>query len=297
VRRPVVGFVFLCLCAFSIGIFHAPALAATSGHGCASPVPPGIPGSPAPAPAASGVVVFNEILLSPHSTWNCSEGSGTYFAASDSWIEFYNTQNEPYNLYSAHAYFDSGPSTNPYYFPFAASIAAHGYLVVFPFMNVSFYATKTATLRLIISNVVIDQVTVPTLGPDQSYARISDGAPSWEISSTPTIDASNTSLITPTAGVSGGTPSATQVIASGTQPAWKKLLMPTPTSQLVLVSSPAPTTTAPLQANSIAPTTSSSLSLTQQIILTLLIIALGVTLFWGWRVFGFGTGKQSKKGK
>jgi len=287
VRRLMVGFMFLCLCAFSIGIFHAPVLASTSGHGCASPVPPGIPGSPAPAPAASGVVVFNEVLLTPHSTWNCSEGSGTYFATSDSWIEFYNTQNAPYNLYSAHAYVDSGPNTNQYYFPFAASIAAHSYLVIFPYLNNSdFVITKTPTFRLVISSVVIDHVTVPALGPDQSYARISDGAPSWEITSTPTIDASNTSLITPTAGVSGGTPSATQVIASGTQPAWKKLLMPTPTSQLVLVSSPAPTTTTPSQANSIAPTSSSSLSPTQQIILTLLIIALGVTLFWGWRVFG-----------
>ena len=286
-RRPVVRFVLLCLCAFSTGILYTPVFASTGGHGCASPVPPGIPGSPAPAPAASGVVVFNEVLLTPHSTWNCSEGSGTYFAASDSWIEFYNTQNEPYNLYSARAFIDSGPNTNPYYFPFAASIAAHSYLVVFPYMSGSFSTTKTATLRLLISNVVIDQVTVPALGPDQSYARTSDGAPSWAITSTPTIDASNTSLITPTAGVSGvlpGTPSATQVIASGTQPAWKKLLMPTPTSQLALLSSPVPTTTAPSQANSTGPITS-SLSLTQQIILTLLIVALGVTLFLGWRVF------------
>jgi len=240
--------------------------------------------------------VFNEVLLTPHSTWNCSESSGTYFAASDSWIEFYNTQNEPYNLYTAHATIDSGPNTNQYYFPFAASIAAHSYLVIFPYLNNSdFVITKTPTFRLVISSIVIDQVTVPTLGPDQSYARTSDGAPSWEITSTPTIDASNTSLITPTAGVSGvspGTPSATQVIASGTQPAWKKLLMPTPTSQLVLVASPATVATAASQANSIGPTSSSGLSLTQQIILTLLISALGVTLLLGWRVFGPVTKKK-----
>ena len=288
-RRFVVGFVLLCLCAFSIsaGIFYTPVLASTGGHGCASPVPPGVPGSPAPAPAAPGIIVINEVLLAPHSTWNCSETSGTYFAASDSWIEFYNTQNDPYNLYTAHATIDSGPNTNPYYFPFAASIAAHGYLVVFPYVNGSFSATKTSAFRLLISNVVIDQVTVPALGPDQSYARTSDGAPTWEITSTPTIDASNTSLITPTAaGALPGTPSATQAIASGTQPAWNKLLMPTPTSQLVLAASPATVATASSQANSTGPTASSSLTLSQQIILTLLIIALGVTLSLGWRVFG-----------
>lgn len=281
----MVGFALLCLYALSAGILYAPALASTSGHGCAYPVPPGIPGSPAPAPAVSGVVVFNEVLLAPHSTWNCSESNGTYFVASDSWIEFYNTQNVPYNLYAARAYLDSGPNTNQYLFPFATSIAAHGYLVVFPYMNESFASTRTATLRLFISNMVIDQITVPALGPDQSYARTIDGGPAWEITSTPTIDASNTSLITPTAGVLPGTPSATQVIASGTQPVWKKLLMPTPTAQLVLVSSPIPTTTAPSQANSISPTVS-SLSITQQIILTALIIALGAALYAGWRVFG-----------
>jgi hypothetical protein len=287
VRRFVVGFALLCLCALSAGILYAPALASTSGHGCAYPVPPGIPGSPAPAPAVSGVVVFNEVLLAPHSTWNCSESNGTYFVASDSWIEFYNTQNEPYNLYAARAYLDSGPNTNQFYLPFGASIAAHGYLVIFPYLNNSdFLMTKTPTFRLVISNVVIDQVAVPALGPDQSYARTVDGGPAWEITSTPTIDASNTSLITPTAGALPGTPAATQVIASGTQPAWKKLLMPTPTAQLVLISSPIPTTTTPSQANSISPTASSSLTFTQQIILTALIIALGATLYAGWRLFG-----------
>lgn len=287
-RRLVVGFSLLCLCVLSMGVFHLPALASTSGHGCASPVPPGIPGSPAPAPAASGVIVFNEVLLAPHSTWNCSENSGTYFTASDAWIEFYNTQNEPYNLYTAHALLDSGPNTNQYYFPFGASIAAHGYLVIFPYLNNSvFDMTSTPTFRLVISNVVIDQVTVPALGPDQSYARTSDGGPSWEITSTPTIDTSNTSLITPTAGTGTlpGTPSATQVIASGTQPAWKRLLMPTPTSQLALAASTATAPTMPSQSNSATPTTN-SISITQQIILTALIIALGITMYAGWRVLG-----------
>lgn len=104
----------------------------------------------------------------------------------------------------------------------------------------------------------------------------------------PTIDASNTSLITPTAGNLSGTPPATQgtqVIASGTQPTWKKLLMPTPTSQLVLAASTATVPTTPSQANSDT-LTNSSLSLTQQIILTALIMALGATLFLGWRVLG-----------
>lgn len=261
---------------------------AATGHGCAPAVPPGIPGSPAPAPAAAGVIVINEVLLSPHSTWNCSETSGTYFTITDSWIELYNTQNQPYNLYSAHAVIDSGPNTNPYYFPFAASIAAHGYLVVFPLINAKFEETETPLLRLIISSVTLDQVTVPTLGPDQSFARTSDGASTWAITSTPTIDASNTSLVTPTATSSGtgatrGTGTSTPVthnsIVSGSQPQWNSLQLPGAT--------PTPTISAGLPPTTLSTTsptaTNNGLGLLQRLLLTILAIALAASLWWGWR--------------
>src|SRR5438874_5921029 len=132
--------------------------ASSGGHGCAPRVPPTIPGSPAPAPAAPGIIVINEVLLIPHSTWNCSE-TGSYFSTADAWIELYNTQNQAFNLYAAHALLDSGPNTNTYSFSFGAAIAAHGYLAVFPRNSSAFASSETATLRLVIPNMVVDQVT------------------------------------------------------------------------------------------------------------------------------------------
>ena len=106
----------------NVAVFYVPPVGAA--HGCAPSTPPTIPGSPAPAPATQGVVLLNEVLLNPQSRWNCSE-PGTTFTDQDAWVELYNPQNQAFNLYAAHAYLDSGPTTNPYYFPFGASIAAH----------------------------------------------------------------------------------------------------------------------------------------------------------------------------
>jgi hypothetical protein len=91
----------------------------------------------------------------------------------------YNPQSQAYNLYAAHASFDTGPNTLPFYLPLGAVIAPHGYLVLFPSM---FSGTLIkANLRLIIAGVTIDQVTIPSLTIDQSYARIPDGSNSWQI--------------------------------------------------------------------------------------------------------------------
>ena len=163
-RNLVAALFVILLC--SLTTLPVSAISGPGGHGCAWPVPPGIPGSPAPAPAVSGTIVINEVLLVPHSTWNCSE-TGTYFSTTDAWIELYNIQSQPFNLYAAHAFIDSGPNTNTYSFSFGTAIAGHGYLVVFPRIRSSFASTETATLRLVIANVVVDQISVPSLGPDQ----------------------------------------------------------------------------------------------------------------------------------
>ncbi len=279
-----------------------------TGHGCASPTPPAISGNP--APATSGIIDINEVLLNPHSTWNCSE-NGTYFTTSDSWVELYNTQNVAYNLYAAHAVLDSGPSTNAYYFPLDASIAARGYLVLFPRTNSSFVATETSTLRLVINSVSVDQITIPTLGPDQSYARTTDGASSWGISTTPTIDASNTSFqltptSTPTTPRPTPTPTSTstrgsstgsyttgtgsdssgnsnynnqKTLVNGTQPPWSNLQLPTVISSTPVIAF-APTT---LSSSPQASTT--GLDLPRRIALTVIVIVLASALFWCWRVF------------
>ncbi len=90
----VAAFFVILLC--SITTLSVAASSGTGGHGCAPLVPPGIPGSPAPAPATPGIIVINEVLLVPHSTWNCSE-TGAYFSTTDAWIELYNTQNQAFN--------------------------------------------------------------------------------------------------------------------------------------------------------------------------------------------------------
>jgi hypothetical protein len=286
VRYLVVGFVAMLL-----GI-TTPAVSDTGGHGCAPPVPPPITGSL--APAKIGLIVINEILLVPHSTWNCSE-KGTYFLNSDTWLELYNPQNQAFNLYNSHFAIDSGPTTNSFYFPFGASIAAHGFLVVFPRTNASFANTMTSTLRLTVNSTVIDQVNVPSLGPDQSYARTADGALSWYITPMPTIDASNSSLtLTPTPSTttsqqgSGNYPGSTSTpgpgnkitLINGKQPQWHQLQLPAPVSTAPITQNiPSSTLSSP------SPTTNSPLDLPRRIGLTILALAIALTLYWCWRRF------------
>ena len=162
-------------------------------------IPPTVAGSPAPAPATVGIVRINEVLSNPGSAWNCSNTLG-YSSATDGWVELYNPQSQAFNLYAGHALLDGGYGTNAYYFPLGASIAAHGFLVLFPFTTVKQSYDTTASLRLVIGGAIVDQIIVPALNPDQSYARLPDGGTSWQTTYTPTIDASNTTgMTTPTA--------------------------------------------------------------------------------------------------
>ncbi len=280
---------------FSIAVFYVPPVGAA--HGCAPSIPPSVPGSPAPAPATQGVVLINEVLLNPQSRWNCAE-PGSTFSDQDAWVELYNPQNQSFNLYAAHAYLDSGPTTNPYYFPFGASIAARGFLVIFPRIDATFVLTETSTIRLLISGVTIDQIMVPNLAGDQSYARIADGASKWQVTNTPTIDASNNSSQPSSTPISsststgnrgyggqgnGGTTKTNTPVVDGTQPAWVGLRLPTPTP----VPGITPTVSGSLTPlPSSPPPTSSGLDTPWRIALTtLLAIALVLTLFWCWRLF------------
>src|SRR5260370_1726884 len=158
-------FVVTLLC--STAILFTPNVSA---HGCAPPSPPPVAGSPAPTPASRGVVLLNEILLNPQSTWNCSE-SGTYFVSKDTWVELYNPQNQPFNLYVVHAYLDSGPNTTIYYLPFGSAIAAHGFLLVFPRTVANFAPEPAPTIRLIIPTPTLDQVNSPPFPATHSYPR------------------------------------------------------------------------------------------------------------------------------
>lgn len=267
---------------------------ASTGHNCAPNIPPSVPGTLGNPSATPGTLFINEILLVPHSIWNCSD-SGGYFSTRDAWIEIYNPQNQPLNLYAAHTFLDTGSSTNAYYLPFGTAIAAYGFLVLFPFYSPNFRPGPSMTFRLVIGTTAIDQVVVPTLGPDQSYARTTDGSPGWQITASPTIDASNgTAQSTPTPPPSqgGGSGSSTPItsqnaIANGTQPAWNQLQLPVTPS----------TTSAPITSNNFVPTTlvtpgSSNyggLDTIHRIALTCIIIVLLIVLFacWKWKLYKF----------
>lgn len=259
-------------------------------HGCASPIPPAVTGSPIPAPARHGAFLLNEILLDPQSTWNCSE-AGTDSINEDSWVELYNPQNRPFNL--VHAYLDSGPNTTSYYLPFGAAIAAHGFLVVFPRTVGNLAPTETSALRLLIAGVTIDQVKVPKLAGDQSYARITDGGSKWHVTNTPTIDASNNSSeasSTPTlpstsTGFRGNISTSDRSdspLIDGTQPAWSKLNLSLPTT--LPTASPLSTspTSTPLL---VSPPTSGGIDLPRRFELTVVAMLLALALLWCWRLF------------
>jgi len=268
----------------------APGHAATIPHGCAPLVPPSVHGTPVPPPVTPGIIVINELLNNPVSNWNCSEPAGTSSLSSDSWVELYNPQNQPFNLFADQVNLDDGPNTFAFAFPFGAAIAAHGYLVVFPDQYAGIL-NGGSNLRFRIGDTVIDQISIPALAPDTSYARIPDGSANWQITTTPTIDASNTPLpqTTPTpvptkrSGNSGNSSTSnggtTPTLVTGKQPDWTKL-------QLPATNSSAPSTSnSPLVASPAASTTSSAWDVPRRILLTALVIALALSLFWCWKLF------------
>ncbi|HEY6541482.1 MAG TPA: lamin tail domain-containing protein [Ktedonobacteraceae bacterium] len=265
----------------------APAYASTPAHGCAPTTPPTVPGSLVTPPATPGIVVINEILNNPDSTWNCAEPAGSFTLTTDSWVELYNPQNQPFNLYAARASFDDGSGTFTFHFPFGAAIAARGYFVVFP-DSYTGMLNGGNNLQLTFGGTIIDQVSTPALPADNTYARIPDGSANWQITNNPTIDASNlpsmpvtsTPVTTTTTGGSGsGSTSSgntTPTPVTGKQPGWEKLQLPAADSAAT------PTTNSPLAA---ASPKASAWDVTRRILLTVLIVALALSLFWCWKLF------------
>lgn len=290
-------------------------VSATKKHGCAPVTPPTVSGTLVQPPATHGTLFINEALLTPHSTWNCSE-LGTHTDISDTWIEIYNAQNQPFDLYSVHTSIDGGPNTAPFYLPFGSAIAPYGFLVVFPRLNPYFLATETSTWRLLIGGIPVDEVSIPQIGEDQSYARVPDGGPTWVITSTPTIDANNISSVIPvtptrtkaeatatarattgsnkgsgssrgggTSGSSGGTygngsttgTAQGQQHVVGVQPTWTSLTYPNGVTAT-------PSTNTP-SSNVVLQVSNNALDVPHKILLTLLVVALAAVLFWCWRLF------------
>lgn len=227
----------------------------------------------------------------------------------NAWIELYNPQNQAFDLYAAHAAIDTGSGTARSRLLYGTAIAAHGFFVIFPEADPFFPNTKKSLLRLLFNDVVIDQVLIPpALGYDQSYARIPDGGASWRVTSTPTIDASNTTpTVTPTPTRSTSTKTSTsnrQAITSGStvvttgtapgntdgqlthsngvQPSWSGLQMPS-------ASASSPTTTAPAyiapDTAPAAPVTDNSADVPRKIVLSSLAVVIAGAIFLCWRRF------------
>jgi hypothetical protein len=278
---------------------HASTAPTASPVSCVDPVPPNTGISAPPAPATPGIVVINEVLSSPQSEWNCTTPDGKS-PEGNAWIEIYNPQDQPLDLYAAHASIDQGEHTQPYILLFGSIITAHGFLVIFPFTNL----TPLSSIRLTISTVVIDEVSPPPLAPDTSYARLPDGSDDWQIMTTPTIRSSNTissnttssNPPTPRTKATGGrgtsTPThttkqkstktqndGTDTANPGVQPTWSALRLPSSESN----NAPIDNTT---QNN--APSSTSltdSFGLFNKILLTLLIVVLPFALLWCWRFY------------
>jgi len=277
---------FILISHFSTLISHALPVGI---HGCAPLIPPSVAGSPLPASAIPGKFLINEVLSLPGSRWNCSELLNTYSITSDSWVELYNPQSQPYNLYAAHASFEIGSSTMPFYLPLGSVIAPHGYLVLFPSM---FSGTVINTnVRLLIGGVIIDQINIPSLPVDQSYARIPDSSNLWQITNSPTIDASNNmpqpgpsaspTISSPNQGpTSSGYATSTPAPILGTQTVWSSLQFPTPVVIATPVTKPMLAYPSPLSSP-----VNDGWDTPHRILITTLIVVLALMLFWCWRLF------------
>lgn len=295
------GLVFFCLF-----VVNSPAYSAQK-HGCAPETPPPVTGPPVIAPSLAGSVLINEVVAQPASNWNCTEAAGIFSQKRDSWIELYNTQSQPLDLYAAHAEISLDGGTNWSLLPFGSAIAPGNFLVVFPLENQTTPPPPTWTVLLVISGTVIDQVTIPPLQADQSYARVPDGSTSWQFVGHPTIDESNNNAgdqLTPPPtktpkpvrtpplphnpvgnGAEGSSGSETPG-SIGTQPTWNGVQLPagvpisgadTPASSNALLSQPQQSTFVGQQG--------SQNSWWHTLLIAVCTLLLLGTLYWCWKLF------------
>lgn len=277
---------------FSCLLFFAPSVHGAQTHGCAPDMPPPVAGPL----NTTATVQINEVLTQPNSKWNCT---GT----SNSWIELYNSQSQPIDLYAQHTLISINAeqgSGNIYFLPFGTAIAAKGFLVLFPLEHVN--ATSIGSVALIMNNNPVDQVSVPSLQADQSYARTPDGTGAWQVVDQPTIDASNalssqtatpTTAITPThtpkptrTPKGGNSNSGSTPASTGTQPAWKQVQLPpgmTPTDTAATSADTSTPLSSLPQSPSVAQSGGSS-GWQIALIVTFILLLLGI-LTWCWRLF------------
>jgi hypothetical protein len=126
-----------------------------------------------------------------------------------------------------------------------------------------------------------------------SYARTPDGSANWQITTNPTIDASNMSSTRVTAtpvpkkgsgrssngSGSSGNSYTTPTLVTGKQTGWTKLQFPaTDSTATSLTNAPVVTTPATSSNNNAG-------DVPRRVLLTVLIVALALSLFWCWKLF------------
>lgn len=289
--------------AFSCLLFFTPPVHGAQTHGCAPDTPPTVPGNPSAPPTRAGIIVINEVLTNPASGWNCSDLAGKFSPVSDSWIELYNPQNLPFNLYLTHTQISIDGGTNWYQLPFGTSIDAYGYLVLFP--NEKLPAATAWNVMLAMGSTLIDSIKISALEPDQSYARTSNGS-IWSITDQPTIDASNdtpgqTATTAPTltsialtqtpqptgTSTGGGSNGGSAPTGLGTQPAWNQVNLPPGASPTTVTATRADVSTPPSSSqfqNPPAAQNGGSHNWQVALVITFVLLLLGA-LAWCWRLF------------
>lgn len=286
----------LALVVFCSGLLYlaVPALASSPGHGCAPAVSTPVANT-IPLPTTPRSIWINEVLSTPASNWNCSEPDKTYSSQSDSWLEFFNPQSQAFDLYAAHAQLSLDGGSTFTFFRFGTTIAANSFLVVFPQYNQIVAASMPWNVILRVEGTIIDQVNTPVLQDDQSYARTPDGSTTWLYSGHPTIDASNTppsQTVAPTPTKQPSTASSPargatdQPASSGTQPAWRKVQLPsnsTPPPDLTTTVASSPLVFHPQQNSPTPPDNGSGgWFIALAVFFSLLLLA---ALIWCWRLF------------
>ncbi|MGH2482507.1 MAG: hypothetical protein ACRDHW_22910, partial [Ktedonobacteraceae bacterium] len=130
----------------------------------------------------------------------------------DSWIELYNPLSQALDLYASRAEISVDGGTNWYQLPFGSAMAPGTFLVVF---LLKYYPTQpppawNVVLMLASTNTMIDQVNIPIILSDQSYARVPDGSANWQTVGAPTIAASNNASGQPVTATSTKAPHPTK---------------------------------------------------------------------------------------
>jgi hypothetical protein len=168
-----------------------PAFAATS---CPISSLPPTPTSAPPADPSS--IRLNEVLSNPKKDWDCDGDTGT----KNQWLELANLGATDAALGQLEIFSQNSNNNQPVLLNSSARISAHGFLAIFiaQLSGTLSLFPGGGTLELLdgTTGTIVDTVTYPALGQDQSFAR--DASGQWNTSTTPTPGASNTSSSTPT---------------------------------------------------------------------------------------------------